>query len=138
MRLCEIRRRRVENEKFTLLLVFGEPEASGLLTDCGAQGEATTRGRKGREPFVCVCVCVCRYEEVRGSCRDRKGVTAGRETVVNSVGGAGGDKAPQCGAVDTTTTIIHPLNRGSLALPRPTNFYPLLASFSFHLYIIEI
>lgn len=56
----EIRRREVENEKFTPLLVFGESltEASGLLTDCGVQGEAATRGRKG--PYV--GLYVCRYE----------------------------------------------------------------------------
>lgn len=90
------------------------PEASGLLTDCGAQGEAATRGRKG--PYV--RLYVCRHEGPGGSCRGRR-VSAGRETLVNSVGGgAGGDKAPQCGAVDTTTTT-HPLIRGPLASSRP-------------------
>lgn len=44
--------------------------------------------------------------------------------------GAGGDKAPQCGAVDTTTATHPPppppptLVRPPLISPRPTDFYP--------------
>lgn len=123
------------------------PEANGLLTDCGAQGEAATRGRKG--PYVRL------YVSTRGggwgdSYRGRR-VSAGRETLVNNVGGgARGDKAPQCGAVDTTTTTTtttiitttHPLIRGPLALSRPIPISTLSSSvpafFSFYLYVIVL
>jgi len=70
-----------------------------------------TAGRRARQRLeeerdrrTLVHLYVCRHEGTRGSCRSRR-VSASRETVVNSVDGdAGGDKAPQCGAVDTTTT----------------------------------
>lgn len=112
------------------------PEANGLLTDCGAQGKAATRGRKG--PYV--GLYMCRHEEVGNSRRGRR-VLADRETVVNSVGGgAGGDKAPQCGAVDTTTTT-HPLIRDLSPHPglqTSTLLSSLSPSFSFCLDIIAL
>lgn len=75
---------------------------------------------------------VCVYVSTHGG----QGAVVGvRRVLVDRVKrrcGAGGDKAPQCGAVDTTTTATHPpllaLVRTLLVSPRSTDFLSFFPS----------